>query len=160
MYKWITPAALSLAVFGGFALPGRVHADDTYRDHDGHRYTRRGDYYYRDGHRYYREGDRFYRADSRYYRTDSRSPLSGLFDRHDWDSHWGQQSSRARQVADRVDRLYRDGRLSGEHRDRAMDRLYGQGEFSDVQLDRQWLDSTEDAIDQWSHGAYYNRWRR
>ena len=137
MLKWITPAVLSVAVLGGLAASGPAYAGD--RDS---RYDR--NYHHDDWNAEHRDRNGNYR-----YSTNGRD----LMDRTD-------------RMRTRIEQLYRDGRMSRDHRDRAMERLdrvysdrnNGRMSSSRIRTNNDWLDRTEDVVDQWSHGTYSNRW--
>lgn len=77
------------------------------------------------------------------------------------DNYRGEQARRLDDLTARINQLYSDGRLSRDHRDRALDKLQrvrrdvrSRSRFDDdrYQANMDWLDSVSQDVDNWSSG--------
>lgn len=90
--------------------------------------------------------------DDRYYRSD--------YDRRgNWGGRRDEMVQRAARIRNRADNLYRQGRLSREHRDRVYEKLErirddvrGRGRVDSrrVEANERWMDSVERDLENWS----------
>ena len=132
MTRWMAPLAVLFTISGGVAAPAEAQRYNSER-YNSQRYNSS----YRD-----QFAERF-RAQNYSQRSERHRALA----------------QRAENLARRADRLFRDGRMSREHRDRTFERLERTERLLDedrslstgqYDAEMRWLDRVEDVMGQWS----------
>jgi hypothetical protein len=138
--KLIVPAALALAVLGSSAAPVLARDRDRDRDNDHRHYRDRYETRYDNGRNDNGRYDNGRYDNGRY---DNGRYDNGRYSRRDW-------GGERQRVADRANRLFREGRLTRDHYDRTMEKLNQRG-GSD------WTSQVDETLTEWSRSDHRRR---